>query len=109
MISPLPTVFHCTLLDRETSRDDCHCCDLGAVCAGIPSRLMLINRPAPVGPASWPQYPPPFRGSAKVRVSGQRETRRSGSGAKGRDFFLGSSSASKYSPPRPAPQARRGE
>ncbi len=39
---------------------------------------LFINRQAPVGPTSRPQYPPTFRESARVGVSGQRE--RSGSG-----------------------------
>lgn len=49
MIFPLPSVFHCTLLDREADRDDCHECRLGAVCAGIPSRLMRRSA-KPAGP-----------------------------------------------------------
>ena len=39
-----PPVFYCTLLDREADRADCHRCYIGEVCAGIPSRLMLIPR-----------------------------------------------------------------
>lgn len=35
-----PSVFYCTHLNREASHDDCHRCELGVVCAGIPSRLM---------------------------------------------------------------------
>ncbi len=74
--SPMtPLVFHCTLLEREASRDDCHECRLGSACAGIPSRLMFIPQ-APVGPTSGPQYPPTIRESARVGVSGQRERNR---------------------------------
>lgn len=72
-----PLVFYCTLLDREADRDDCHRCDLGEVCAGIPSRLMLVNRQAPAGSASRLQNPPTFRVSASGGMSGQRERGRS--------------------------------
>jgi len=106
MISSFPGVFYCTLLNREADRDDCHECRLGVTCAGIPSRLMLINRQAPVGPTSGPQYPPPFRGLAKVGVSGQREKGDAGTGAKGRDFFSDPPQPPSTIRPRPAPQAQ---
>ncbi len=38
---------------------------------------LFIDRQAPVGPTSGPQYPPTSRESAKVGASGQRERRRS--------------------------------
>lgn len=110
MTPPFPSVFYCALLDREADRDDCHRCDLGEVCAGIPSRLMHINSQAPVGPTSGPQYPPTFRESARVGVSGQREIRRSGgrgitTGFEGRPRSL---LVSLQCPaPAPAPRARR--
>lgn len=112
MMSSLPSVFHCTLLEREVSRDDCHECRLGTTCAGIPSRLMLINH-APVGPTSGPQYPPTFRESARVGVSGQREI---SAVEKPPKIGMGVFSSVLLSPmPTPsvqnptAPQARRGE
>jgi len=113
MMSSLPSVFYCTLLEREASRDDCHECKLGVTCAGIPSRLMLINRQAPVGPASWPQYPPTFPGtSAEVGVSGQRETGRSGGeSGEGGCPHSPETSFKQSAPAQPAaaPQARRGK
>jgi len=115
---PFPSVFHCTLLNREVDRDDCHRCRLGEVCAGIPSRLMRINRQAPVGPTSGPQYPPTFRESARVGVSGQREKGDAGTGpgtpfSPPKAIFTGRVRArSEILPPSsapPAPRARRGE
>lgn len=71
---------------------------------------LFIKNHAPVGPASGPQYPPTIRESARVGVSGQRETGRSGDGSdNGRVLSPSSSLVLGASPTRATPQARRGE
>lgn len=76
----------------------------------IQANLRRDNRhQAPVGPASWPHYPPTSRESAKVGVSGQRE--RGGGESVTGGVFSPSSSSVLLPPARPAaaPNARRGE
>lgn len=46
----IPSYFYCTLLNREATRADCHRCELGHVCAGIPSRLMFQAPAKAAGP-----------------------------------------------------------
>lgn len=75
-----PSVFYCTLLDREADRDDCHRCKLGVVCAGIPSRLMRRRSGDGLGvggvflsPPPWFRVLYPARPAAAPQAQGVRD------------------------------------
>jgi len=106
----LPSVFYCTHLNREASHDDCHCCELGVTCAGIPSRLMLINRQAPAKAAdpelAGRNIPARMDKASASNRQASREERRSGDGSGVGGVFLSPPRSGDLSPARPAPRLK---
>lgn len=66
--------------------------------------IPLGDLQAPVGPTSWPQYPPTSRESAEVGVSGQREKGDADRG--GRSLVLGIPLEASLLPPKAPPRFR---